>query len=144
MINSIDHLNIVVTDLDQSCNFFERLGFERIAEGNLEGSWIDKIVQLEDVKAYYVCFSLPGGTTKLELIHYSSPTAVKPSCSNEANLIGFRHIAFKVENIEECVERLKADGVTFFSEIQTYAPTNKKLVYFYGPDNIILELAQYG
>jgi len=62
---------------------------------------------------------------------------------SKANQIGFRHIAFQVENIEEIVENLKGKGVEFVSSIQSYPKTGKRLVYFLGPDGILLELAQY-
>ena len=61
----------------------------------------------------------------------------------KANQIGVRHIAFAVDDIEVEVERIKARGVRFISGIQTWEQTGKKLVYFYGPDGILLELAQY-
>lgn len=41
------------------------------------------------------------------------------------------------------VAALKAEGIDFWSPVQTYPETGKKLIYFYGPDDIILELAEY-
>jgi hypothetical protein len=38
---------------------------------------------------------------------------------------------------------LKGEGIDFWGEVQTYPETGKKLVYFNGPDGIILELAEY-
>ena len=46
-------------------------------------------------------------------------------------------------DIEAEVLRLQAHGVQFISPVQTWAKTGKKLVYFYGPDGILLELARY-
>jgi glyoxylase I family protein len=61
----------------------------------------------------------------------------------KANQIGFRHIAFEVENIDEIVQDMKDKGIKFISSIHTYPKTGKRLVYFWGPDGILLELAQY-
>ena len=47
------------------------------------------------------------------------------------------------EDIEKIVTSMTDDGAEFFGDIQTYPETGKKLVYFYGPDGIILEFAQY-
>ena len=59
------------------------------------------------------------------------------------NRIGLRHIAFEVENIDEVTEKLKSKGVEFLSPVQTHPQSGKRLVYFLGPDGILLELAQY-
>ena len=45
---------------------------------------------------------------------------------------------------QSVVAKLKELDVELFSDIHTYEPTNKKLLYFYGPEEIILELCQYG
>lgn len=142
-IKKIDHINISVSDLEKSKAFFTDLfGFKILNEGMLEGEWIDKLVDLKNVRAKYVQMQIPGTQTNLELIYYESPKAEKEKLGAKASTIGFRHMAFQVENIEEVYDRLKKAGVKIFSELQIYNKT-KKLCYFYGPDNIILEIAQY-
>ena len=48
MITAIDHLNIVVADLERSVLFYtELLGFRLMKEAQLEGEWIDRIVGLK-------------------------------------------------------------------------------------------------
>jgi len=143
MLKKINHVNIVVSNLDETKAFFIKLGFEIGDESELSGEWISSIVGLPDVKARYVTLSLPCTETNLELIEYASPPSEKDPCMDRANQIGFRHIAFEVNNIEDAVSRLKDKGVTFISPIHTYPKTGKRLVYFWGPDRILLELAQY-
>src|SRR5215210_7078333 len=53
----IDHLNIVVQDLEAARNFFTDLGFIILTKGRLEGGWIDKIVNLPDVQADYIALA---------------------------------------------------------------------------------------
>ena len=62
----------------------------------------------------------------------------------KANQIGIRHLAFEVDDINQVVAALQDSDVSFFSDIKTYEPLSKRLVYFHGPDGIILELAEYG
>ena len=50
-------------------------------------------------------------------------------------------ISIRKPNEPETV--LQKKGIEFISSIQTYAKTGKRLVYFHGPDGILLELAQY-
>lgn len=143
MIKKIDHINISVTDLEISKRFYiDLLGFELEKEGELEGEWIDRVVGLEDVKAKYSKLILPGAETCMELIQYYHPLGDKDPKRGVSNQIGFRHIAFEVENIEKVYGRLKHAGVKMFSELQVYNE-GKKLCYFAGPDEVILELAEY-
>ncbi len=143
MIQQIDHINIVVSDLDGATRFFLDLGFEKMTASRLSGRQMTTVTGLADIEAEYVALSLPGADTHLELIQYFSPPGGKDPELSKANRLGFRHLAFSVDDIETVVQMLKAKGVEFVSDIQTWKKTGKKLVYFYGPDDILLELAQY-
>ena len=138
----IDHINIVVRDLEEAKNFSTNLGFVILKEGELVGDWIDRIVNLSHVRAKYVALAIPNTQTNLELIKYYSPVGEKDPKMSIPNQIGFRHIALEVKDIEKVVSALKEKGVTFFSDIQVYNIT-KKLCYLFGPEGIIIELAEY-
>ena len=60
MFQSIDHVNIVVRDLQAAKAFFTDCGFTIQHEGDLQGHWISKIVGLDDVRAEYAKLTLPG------------------------------------------------------------------------------------
>lgn len=143
MLKKIDHINLVVNDLNGAKEFFTQLGFSVGDESGLEGEWVSSIVGLKDVKARYVVLSLPDSNTNLELIEYHSPPSGRGPEMGKANQLGFRHIAFEVEDIDETVRYLKSKDVEFISSIQTYPKTGKRLVYLRGPEGILLELAQY-
>ena len=142
-MKKIDHVNVVVSNLDKAKAFFTQLGFSVGDEGTLEGEWISEVVGLENVSARYTSLSLSGSGTNLELIEYTTPPSGQDPMMSKANQLGFRHIAFVVENIDETVQDLKGKGIIFLSPIQTYPKSGKRLAYFYGPDGILLELAQY-
>jgi catechol 2,3-dioxygenase-like lactoylglutathione lyase family enzyme len=144
MLAKIDHINIVVHDLFAVKQFFVELGFLVQHEGPLTGIWVDKVTGLENVKAEYCAIRLPDAQTAIELITYEMPESPITKQKQKPNDPGFRHLAFEVDHIENVVTKLKKKGYTFFSEIQRYEPSNKKLCYFYGPEGIILELAEYG
>jgi catechol 2,3-dioxygenase-like lactoylglutathione lyase family enzyme len=144
MLKKIDHINIVVTNLDEAKQFFSILGFEELHSAELKGEWVSKIVGLPDAHATYTMLALPQTETKLELIQYKSPPSKQDPLMGKSNQLGYRHIAFEVTGIEEIVSELKENNVQFLSDIQVYPATGKKLVYFYGPDGVLLELAEYG
>jgi len=140
----IDHINIVVKNLEAAKTFFIKFGFTVQREGILEGKWIDTLTRLKNVKAEYVALCLYNGETKLELLKFINPENLS-TCDNDViNKTGFRHMAFEVKSIENVVKNLKEQGIEFLSSIQEYKETNKKLCYLKGPEGIVLELAEYG
>jgi catechol 2,3-dioxygenase-like lactoylglutathione lyase family enzyme len=60
-------------------------------------------------------------------------------------------MAFKVDDVDATINKLRAAGVEFFSDVQTvpdaqvaYAGgVRKRLVYFRDPEGNILELCEY-
>lgn len=144
LLKNIDHINIVVKDLDAVKTFFLALGFELKDRSRLEGEWISKIVGLRGVDAEYVKLTLPGDNASIELIRFDAPPVNEIPNPEKANTQGLRHVAFEVDDIEKTVAFLKKNGIIPISSVQEYSAANKKLVYFQGPEGILLELAQYG
>ena len=144
VLKRIDHINIVVKDLEKVKDFFLALGFLLKDASRLQGEWISSTVGLEDVDAEYVKLTLPGDRTAIELIQFTHPPLNAVLAPNKANTQGLRHLAFEVTNIAAMVATLKEQGIEPLSSVQEYVPGNKKLVYFHGPEGILLELAQYG
>lgn len=140
----IDHINIVVKNLDAAKKFFLLFGFTVQKEGVLEGKWIETVTCLKNVKAEYVALSLHDGETNLELLTFTNPENLSTHDNDVINKTGFRHMALIVEDIEKAVKDLKEKGIDFLSSIQEYKETNKKLCYIRGPEGIMLELAEYG
>jgi catechol 2,3-dioxygenase-like lactoylglutathione lyase family enzyme len=141
-LKKIDHINIVVQDLESAKNFFLNLGFTVVRQGTLEGEWVDRVVRLPQVKAEYIALAIPQTQTNLELLKFYTPEGKEDPQISMPNQIGFRHMALQVKDIESAVLDLKKKGITFFSDLQIYND-NKKLCYFLGPEGIILELAEY-
>lgn len=139
----MDHINVVVSDLEPAKEFFLALGFEEIDCEHISGDIFSDVTGLAQIEANYVALSLPGAETKLELIQYITPQSSKSSNIGQANQIGLRHIAFAVDDIHAEVKRIKSKGIRFNSEIQSWERSGKKIVYFNGPEGILLELAQY-
>src|SRR5687767_7992550 len=96
MIRAIDHINIVVADLERSVRFYTGLlGFTKTKEAYLEGGWIDQIVGLHGVKAHAVFIVAPAGEPRIELLYYETPQGGAPRENSRANTVGLRHIALR-------------------------------------------------
>lgn len=151
MIRGIDHINLVVSNLERSVRFYcDVLGFRKTHDVFMEGDWIEAIVGLRGVKGKVAFVEPPGGGVRLELLEYVAPTGEAQPENSRANTPGLRHIAFRVENIAAMAEQLRAAGVTLFSDpvrvpagVVKFAAGDKTLVYFLDPDGVILELAEY-
>jgi len=151
MLESIDHVNIVVRDLDGMADFYTRLlGTKITKQVTISGPWIDQTVGLVGVNADVIYLDLPNGP-RVELIRYNSPPGSSLPDAGKSNTAGLRHLAFKVSDIESAVQKLREAGVKFFSDIQlvpdsqvTYAGgLRKRLVYFQDPEGNLLELCEY-
>lgn len=151
MIRAVDHINIVVTDLQRSVRFYtELLGFKLAREAQLEGEWIDRIVGLKGVRGRVAYVVAPAGEPRIELLCYDAPAGADPVETRRANTIGLRHIALRVDDIQAMTARLREAGVELFSDpvkvphgVVRHDQGEKTLVYFLDPDGVILELAQY-
>src|SRR4051812_31005625 len=151
MIRAIDHINIVVADLERSVKFYtEVLGFRKTHDVYMEGEWIEQIIGLRGVKGFVAFVEAPGGSMRIELVEYQAPAGVALPENSRANTRGLRHIAFRVEDIAAMTAKLRAAGVTLFSDpvrvpqgVVKFAAGDKTLVYFFDPDGVILELAEY-
>ncbi len=151
MITAIDHINIVVADLERSIKFYtELLGFKLIRTAHLQGDWIEQVVGLKNVSADVAYVIAPAGEPRIELLHYKSPPGQHVPENSIANTRGLRHLAFRVKDIHPLVQRLKQAGVRLFGEPVTvpagvvrHDAGDKTLIYFTDPDGVILELAEY-
>ncbi len=151
MIQSIDHVNLVVRDLQRMKIFYrDVLGFSVSKEVSISGAWIDEVVGLAGVEADVVYLDLPAGP-RIELIAYRRPPLVELTAKNSPHLHGLRHIAFRVADIDTLVARLTTAEVEFFSDVKTVPDAQvtysggvrKRLVYFRDPEGNLLEFCEY-
>ncbi len=154
MLSQIDHVNFVVADLERMTAFYrDALGLVVTKQVTISGDWIARVVGLEEdagVEADVVYLDLPDGP-RIELIRYHRPAGASPALLGRPNTMGLRHLAFKVDDIDAAVAKMKSRGVAFFSDVQTVPSTQvsyaggvrKRLVYFHDPEGNLLELCEY-
>ena len=151
MVKHVDHINIVVPDLERSVRFYtEALGLRETRRARLTGDWIEAIVGLKGVEADVAFVQPPGGGPRIELIQYHAPLGETFPAHSRPNTHGLRHIAFQIDNMAEMRGRLEAAGVHFFGPpvqvpggVVEHDDGRKSLCYFLDPDGVLLELAAY-
>ena len=73
-IQRMDHVGIVVDDLEAATAFFLELGLKLQGKGQVEGGWVDRVVGLEGVRVEYAMVETPDGHGRLELVKFHSPS----------------------------------------------------------------------
>ena len=141
-LKRMDNVLIVVEDIEAAKAFFFELGMELEGEMPLEGSFVDRVVGLENVRCKIATLRTPDGHGRVELSQFHSPAPVRVEPKNApSNTLGIRRIMFAVDDIEDVVARLRAHGAELVGEVAQYE--NKYRVCFIrGPEGVILGLAE--
>jgi catechol 2,3-dioxygenase-like lactoylglutathione lyase family enzyme len=140
-VQRMDHVGIVVDDLEAAIAFFLELGLELEGEATVEGRWVDRVVGLDDVRVDIAMMRTPDGHGKLELTKFQTPSATTTEPNAPANTLGLRRIMFAVDDIDDVVARLRAHGAELVGELDQYEEIYR-LCYVRGPDGIIVALAE--
>lgn len=136
----LDHVGVVVDDLDAVADFFLALGFECEGSWQVEGEVVDKINGLDGVRAELVMVRTPDGSGKLELVKYHAPADNEDAHPLPANRLGFRHICLEVNELDSIVDGLRDKGFDTVGEVCDFEDTYR-LCYVRGPEGLIVELA---
>jgi catechol 2,3-dioxygenase-like lactoylglutathione lyase family enzyme len=143
MTAKFGHINIVVRDLDAAREFFVgNFGFVAGPAVVLEGPWVDALNAMHDVRAEHIPLTLEGSTVQIELLKFLQPVAADGGNIGSPNKIGYRHIDFDVDDIDERASRLQSQGWRFLSAVQTVSSMNLKTVYFLGPEGVLIQMTE--
>src|SRR5689334_10702605 len=141
-IKRLDHVSVVVDDLDAAVAFFTALGMTVEGKAPIEGAWVDRINALDGVRVDIVMMRTPDGHGRLELTKFRNPPLVElePAIA-PPNAPGLRSVMFTVDSVDETVARLRAHGAELVGEVAQYED-KYRLCYVRGPAGIIVSLAE--
>ena len=141
-IQRMDHVSVVVDDLEAAIAFFVELGMELEGKAPIEGRLVDRVNGLDGVRVDIAMMRTPDGHGRLELTKFHTPTAVSAEPENApANTLGLRSIMFAVDDIDAAVAGLRARGAELVGEVAQYEDSYR-LCYVRGPEGIIVALAE--
>jgi catechol 2,3-dioxygenase-like lactoylglutathione lyase family enzyme len=140
-IQRMDHVGVVVGDLEAGIAFFVELGMELEDTALIEGPWVDRVNAIEGVSVDVAMLRTPDGHGRLELTSFRHPTAVSAGREDTPNTLGLRNIMFAVDDVDATVDRLRGRGGSLIGEIVQYEDSYR-LCYVRGPEGIIVSLAQ--
>ncbi len=127
----IDHLGIAVNSIDEGKNFWtDVLGLE------MEGT---ETVEAQKVTTAF----LPVGESEVELLESTAPDGPIAKYIEKKGQ-GIQHIAFRVENIEEALEELKAKGVKLIDEKPRNGAGGAKIAFLHpkATAGVLVELCE--
>ncbi len=123
-LNSVHHIAIIVSDIEKAREFYvQKLGFEVIQE-NYRKERDDWKLDLR-----------VDEHTELEIFAEKNP----PKRVNRPEACGLRHLAFRVESVEETVKVLAEMNIEC-EPIRTDSYTGEKMTFFFDPDGLPLEI----
>ena len=138
----MDHVGVVVDDLDAAVAFFSELGMEVEGTAPVEGRWVDQVVGLHGVRVDIAMMRTPDGRGRLELTKFHAPPVGGADLRDAPpNAPGIRRIMFAVDDIEDVVTRLRTRGAELVGEIARFEDSHL-LCYVRGPEGVIVALAQ--
>ncbi|MDD2497679.1 MAG: methylmalonyl-CoA epimerase [Desulfitobacteriaceae bacterium] len=118
MISKIDHIGVAVKSIEEARKFWEETmglkvtGIEEVAE--------------QKVKTAF----LPLGESEVELLESTDPNgAIAKFIEKKGE--GIQHVAFRVENIEEVLAKLKAQGVRLIDEKPRIGAGGAKIAFLH-------------
>lgn len=120
-LKHIHHVAIIVSNYEVSKAFYLSLGFIIVRENRRSHDWkLD--LALDDCE--------------LEIF---APDNLPPKRVNYPEACGLRHLAFRVDSVEETVKELALLGIEC-EPIRVDEFTNKKMTFFKDPDGLPLEI----
>lgn len=131
MVEKIDHIGIAVRSIEKTSELFSNiLGLEVAGE---------EVVEEQKVKVAF----LPLGDSEVELLESTSPEGPIARFIEKKGE-GIQHIAFRVDNIEEVLEKLKKGGVRLIDEKPRYGAGGAKIAFLHpkGTNGILVELCE--
>ena len=131
MIEKIDHIGIAVRSIKKTSELLSNILGLKIAG--------EEIVEEQKVKVAF----LPLGDSELELLESTSPEGPIARFIEKKGE-GIQHIAFKVDNIEKTLEKLKKEGVRLIDEKPRYGAGGAKIAFIHpkSTNGILVELCE--
>jgi len=131
MIEKIDHIGIAVRSIEKTSELFSNILGLKVAG--------EEIVEEQKVKIAF----LPLGDGELELLESTSPEGPIAKFIEKKGE-GIQHIAFRVDNIEKALEKLKKEGVRLIDKKPRYGAGGAKIAFLHpkSTNGILIELSE--
>lgn len=131
MIKKIDHIGIAVKSIEKASELFSNILGLKVAG--------EEIVEEQKVKVAFLLL----GDSELELLESTSPDGPIARFIEKKGE-GIQHIAFRVDNLEKVLEKLKEEGVRLIDKKPRYGAGGAKIAFLHpkSTNGILIELSE--
>jgi methylmalonyl-CoA/ethylmalonyl-CoA epimerase len=129
-VKHIDHIGVAVKSIQQASKFYEMMGLS-----------VESIEKVADQKVN-VAF-IPITDSEVELLESTEPDG--PVAKHiAARGEGIQHIAFRVENINEALDELKAKGVRLIDQEPRLGAGGAKIAFIHPKEThgVLIEICE--
>jgi len=132
MLEKIDHIGIAVNSLDESTAFYKTMGAE---------PYHFEEVESQKVKVAFI----KVGESNIELLEPTSPESPIAKFLEKKGE-GIHHIAYRVENVQEALDTLKAAGMRLLNETPMEGAHGMRVAFVHpkSVSGVLTELSQPG
>jgi len=130
-IKHIDHIGIAVNSIEEGSNFFS----------NILGLTLENVETVEEQKVKTGFF--PITDSEIELLESTEPDGPVAKYIN-AKGEGVQHVAFRVENIDEALQELKAKGVRLIDQEARKGAGGARIAFIHPKEShgVLVELCE--
>ena len=142
MTIGIDHVTLVVTDLDEARRFFSLLGLEETTAVVASGDAMSRYMDIPGWEADHVTLTLPSapGQQEIQLLRFHHPVLGPDDAPSHLDRIGLNHLCLAVEDLDAALRTIETNGFRARNEVLEYH--DRKLVFLDGPGRVVVELAE--
>ena len=143
-IQRLRHVAMVVEDLELMIAFYTSVfGLQVIQRYETAAEEFRRGVDLPEARAKAAHLQVPNSPVQIEMFQYAD--SPQPDARrSRADVPGYRHMAFVVDDLDQACVRLRELGIEFFSDpISLRLPDSSgsvRFVYFTDPEGNIVEL----
>ncbi|HAI86873.1 MAG TPA: methylmalonyl-CoA epimerase [Firmicutes bacterium] len=131
MVRKVDHIGVAVSNLEEALKIYtEVLGLK------LHGT---EVVEEQKVRVAF----LPVGDTEIELLESTDPEGPIAKFIEKRGQ-GMQHIALRVDDIDEALERMRQKGVRLIDEKPRYGAGGARIAFLHpkSTGGVLVELCE--
>lgn len=141
MVNLFRHVGVVVQNVEMVLDFWiDTFNFDVISDNQEPSPYIDTLLDLNSPDLRTIKLQDNKGFI-LELLHFRNFPGTTLS-NQELIATGLTHLALTLEDLDSIYDKLVKNGYEPLSEILVPANGKVKVVFFRGPENLLLELVE--
>lgn len=128
----IDHVGLAVTDLEKMIPLYEKMGFRYTGQ--------ETVVEQKVNTAFFEV-----GESRLELlVATDSESPIARFIEKNGGRGGIQHVAIQVENLEEAIQEMKANGFQMIDDVPRIGAHQNRIAFLHpkSTGGILLELCE--